>query len=381
MAHQEPDHVPLWCLWRGAWSGDVTATMPIPIADQCRRVEAVLAMGLDDTLLLKPPGPREDEVARPEWLAPVTWHVRREGPRLVKEYHTPEGPLRQAVRRPEDWPFGEDIALWSDLNVIHGAEYPVKGRDDLPALRQVLRPPTAGQLAEFRGQARDLRAFAQRHGVLLEGGWVTIVDAAAWLVGLDHLIWHAVDDPDFVAELLEVIYEWERPRLELLLEARVDLVVHSAWYEMPRFWSPRRYRELIEPVLRREVALSHGAGVPFCYILSAGASLIMDDLLDLGVDAVRGVDPVQGHGDEVALIKRTIGSRVAIWGGVNAAVTLERGTPEEIRVAVDEAIRTGGPGGGFVLYPVDQIWAHTPWRNVEVLIARWREVGRYPLAL
>jgi hypothetical protein len=39
------------------------------------------------------------------------------------------------------------------------------------------------------------------------------------------------------------------------------------------------------------------------------------------------------------------------------------------------------PGGGFVLYPVDQLIKETPWANVEAMITRWREIGSYPIAL
>jgi len=66
---------------------------------------------------------------------------------------------------------------------------------------------------------------------------------------------------------------------------------------------------------------------------------------------------------------------------MNAAITLGRGSSEEIKGAVDTAIRILGPGGGFVLYPVDQIYSDTPWRNVQIMINRWRKVSQYPLSI
>ena len=108
--------------------------------------------------------------------------------------------------------------------------------------------------------------------------------------------------------------------------------------------------------------------------------MIMDDLLEIGVDAIRGVDPVQGD-DDLALIEREAGDKITIWGGINSAITLGRGAPEEIRDAVDHAIRTCAPGGGFVLHPVDQIFSDTPMENVRIMIDRWKEVGRYPISL
>jgi uroporphyrinogen-III decarboxylase len=214
----------------------------------------------------------------------------------------------------------------------------------------------------------------------LESGWITVVDTAVWLFGLEPLIWEAVSDSDFVKELLDIIYQWEKPRLEILLKEEVDLIVHSGWYEMPDLWSPRLFQKFIKPIIAKEVKLAHSAGVPFCYILTRGASLILEDLLETGVDVLRGIDPVQG-GDDLASVKEKIGDQITIWGGMNAAITLGRGTQKEIREAVDIAIRTLAPDGGFVLYPVDQIYHDTPWENIQVMIEHWREIGKYPLKI
>ncbi len=380
MRHQEPDRVPLWNLWRRqdtAFSYD----------DEIGRVEAVLEMGLDDTVLLKPPGPREEQLVQPAWIHPAEGRAyvtppggETDYPVLTKEYRTPEGPLRQSVKLTDDWPFGEDIPMLSDFNVSRSVRMLVNGRDDLSKARYLLKDPTRDQIAEFRSTAGKLRDFSHDRGVLLEGGWICLADMAVWIYGMERLIEAAIDDPGFVRELLQFVFEWERPRLELLLEEKVDVLVHSAWYEMPRFWSPRLYREFIKPLLAEEVKLAHGAGVPFTYILTAGSSMIMDDLLEIGVDAIRGVDPIQGD-DDLALIEQKAGDKITIWGGMNSAITLGRGTPEEIRDAVDHAIRTCAPGGGFVLHPVDQIFSDTPMENVRIMIDRWKEVGRYPISL
>jgi hypothetical protein len=59
---------------------------------------------------------------------------------------------------------------------------------------------------------------------------------------------------------------------------------------------------------------------------------------------------------------------------MNSFVTLGRGTEEEIRGAVREAVHVLAPGGGFVLFPVDQITPDIPRRSVEILIDEWRRL-------
>ena len=378
LSHNEPDHVPLWNLWR-------KKDLPFPIKDQRKRVEAVLELGLDDSVLLKPPGPGEDDLVAESWIHPAKTNVcyRGRGPQeryslITRKYQTPEGTLRQTIKETQDWPFGKDVPLLSDFNISRSEEHVVKNRNDLKRLKYILRSPVKHQIDEYKNSSRELRSFANKNNVLLEGGRVFSVDAAVWLFGLDSLILKAIESPDFVEELLSIIYQWQKPRLELLLDERVDLVVHSGWYEMPHLWSPKLFRRLLKPILAKEIQLTHSAGIRFCYILTSGSSLILDDLLEVGVDVLRGVDPIQGH-DDLAVIKNKVGNDIAIWGGMNAAITLGRENPGQIREAVDEAIRILAPGGGFVLYPVDQIYSDTPWENVETMIDRWREMGEYPL--
>lgn len=81
------------------------------------------------------------------------------------------------------------------------------------------------------------------------------------------------------------------------------------------------------------------------------------------------------------MLKREIGDRVCLWGGINGAITIGHGTREDIREAVTRAVSILGPGGGFVLLAVDQVFDDAPWENVLVMIERWKEIGDYPLRI
>ena len=376
MRREEPDHVPLWNLWRNL-------DVPFKYGSQTERAEAVLGLGLDDTLLLQPPLNKTEHYDANR-VPGVDIRVHRvhpdeeRYPLLVKEYDTPAGTIRQVVRQTGDWPYGEDIRLFSDHNVSRSKEFPVKGPEDLPRLQYLLAEPTADQLDEFRRAAARLRVDAQRLGVLVEGGWTALGDAALWLLGTESLLLLQMDQPEFVEDLLELVCRWELRRMELLLDEGAEVIVHSAWYESTDFWTPRNYRRMLKPRLRRMVDLAHQSGACFSYICTTSWQALMDDFLDLGFDSLVGVDPVQGKAD-LAATKHRLGGRMCLWGGVNGALTLGQGAPAEVRQATDEAIRALAPGGGFVLYPVDQLVRETPWANVEAMIERWREIGSYPI--
>src|SRR3990172_3981355 len=57
------------------------------------------------------------------------------------------------------------------------------------------------------------------------------------------------------------------------------------------------------------------------YIIISGIPPLLDDILDLGIDVLWGVDPLQGDAD-LRVVKERLGKRICIWGGINSAVTL-----------------------------------------------------------
>lgn len=267
MEHRPVDHVPL--LLRFWWLGGETDNIPFDWRDEVRRVEATTALGLDDTLLLQPPlGYVEDYVvenaqgvrSRVELLPPEDG---KSYPLLKKIYETPEGELQTVVQLSEDWPRGHDIRLFDDYNLSRLKEPLIKDAADLRRLRYLLPDPTPAQVAEFWQRAEELRRASQRLGVVLDGGWIALGDAAMWLCGMQRILYGQMDEPDFIAQVLDTVQEWELKRLDYLLEAGIDVLVHMAWYESTDFWSPRTYRKLLRPRLQVEIDRCHARGVKF----------------------------------------------------------------------------------------------------------------------
>jgi len=185
----------------------------------------------------------------------------------------------------------------------------------------------------------------------------------------------AHEQPDFIAELLEMIHTWNLQRMAVVLSAGVDLLIYRAWYEGCDFVTPRFYHEVILPRLKAEVVLAHSRGALFGYICSSGLGPLLDYFLEARIDALIGIDPVQGTHTDMKAIKERIGHRICLWGGVSGAVTVELGSEESVRVAVRRAVETVGPDG-FILSPVDNITIDAPqtWRNLEVFLDEWRQV-------
>jgi hypothetical protein len=374
---QEVDHIPCCFMLFTALCDREDETLG-------KLVEAEMAMGVDSRLLI-PITSRREQVEHPDlWGLPVRFHpqvevreqreyVRGGSDILHKDYVTPAGTLSTRVRLSRDWPHGDHVPFMSDFLVPRSTKRLISGPEDLEALQFLLSPPQKRDIAQFRREAKQARAYADAQGVVLAGGWGIGLDMTAWLCGMEEMIVVTMEQPSFTEDLLEMIHAWNMQRMELVLSAPVDLYIRRGWYEGCDFVTPRFFRERILPRLKREADLAHERGAKFANIISSGIVPLLDYYLEAGVDVLIGVDPIQGTHTDMAAIKKHVGHRICLWGGVSGSITVELGTEEEVRAAVRKATQTLGPDG-FILSPVDNVRDVTPvtWRNVDVFIDEWR---------
>jgi hypothetical protein len=201
------------------------------------------------------------------------------------------------------------------------------------------------------------------------------MDMANWLCGMENLMVLSVEQPDFVADLFEMIHQWNLKRMEVVLSAPVDLYFRRAWYEGCDFVLPKFYKQVILPRLAAEVNLAHEHGVKFGYICTSGTKPMLDYFLQAKIDVLVGVDPVQDPHANLPNLRSRLGAKVSLWGGVSAAVTVEMGSETDVRQAVRQAIHELGPDG-FNLSPVDNITVDEPrsWQNINYLIDEWQSL-------
>ena len=160
-----------------------------------------------------------------------------------------------------------------------------------------------------------------------------------------------------------------------------NLYIRRAWYEGCDFVIPKFFQHEVLPRLKAEAALAHERGVKFGYICSSGTKPMLDFYNEAGIDVLIGIDPIQGTYTDMPLIKAKVGERVCLWGGVSAAVTVERGSEAEIRTAVRHALETLGPEG-MILSPVDNFTVDEPstWNNIDIFIDEWKAQREFRIA-
>jgi len=311
-------------------------------------------------------------------------------PLLHKEYATPSGTITTVVRQTEDWIYGDAVPLFDDYLAPRTKKYLIEKPEDLAALRHLLVLPTDEDIKEFRKAATAYKKYADDKGLLFSGGWrnwrtdeITVVGGTPGTMGIDTLMWlcggqapllWAFDQKDFLKELIDIVATWNRRRMEIILDTGIQLVIKRAWYEGTEFWSPSLYREFIAPVLQEDIAVTHQANAKFGYISTSGTLPILDQLMDMELDAIIGVDPGMGKGTDMQAFASQAKDKLCLWGGVNAPLSVEEATTPEIENAVETALSTFEGNNGFILSPVDNILntSKEAWENVLKFIEVWK---------
>jgi uroporphyrinogen decarboxylase len=71
-------------------------------------------------------------------------------------------------------------------------------------------------------------------------------------------------------------------------------------------------------------------------------------------------------------LKREIGRRVTLWGGVSCR-GLDLGTPAQIREQTKRSIEIAAPGGGFILGSSHSLGIGVKYDNYMAMLETWRQ--------
>jgi uroporphyrinogen decarboxylase len=146
--------------------------------------------------------------------------------------------------------------------------------------------------------------------------------------------------------------------------------------QMAPLFDPAIYRELIKPRHARMIdAVKRKADVKVLFHSCGAVSRLIDDLIDIGVDALNPVQVAAGD-MEPASLKKRFGDRVTFWGGIDTQRILPFGSADEVAAEVHRVIDILGEGGGFVLNSVHNIQNDIPVTNIIAMFDAGRSHGR-----
>jgi uroporphyrinogen-III decarboxylase len=311
-------------------------------------LEAFRRFGLDAMLWRVPLCPLDDCSWRVETQeAPAAPGERR----LRVTITTPGGQLEKLVAE-------DPVGRWDVTHLI-------KRHEDIDLIQKYLPVPKLNKKAV----QRDREALGQ-DGIMR--GYVFGEQGGCWqdavcLVGTQELILEAADHPDWVHELLNVLWQKKARFIEESLDGvPYDLIETGGGAASSTVISPTYFRQFCLPYDRLMHDALHSIGHKVVYHTCGGMMPILELIVENGCDACETLTPAAMGGDaRPRELKQRIGKRVALIGGLDQHSVLEIGTLEQIRQHVREAFECYGPAGGYIMTPSDHFF-HAPPENLEV---------------
>ena len=202
----------------------------------------------------------------------------------------------------------------------------------------------------------------------------------AWmLMGFETFSYKLADDPVFIDAILDRIFEIVNREFEDAIQREH---IGAIWYlddigvKDRLMVSPVFLRKALFPRMRIFAEGCRKKGIPFLYHTDGNISSVLEDILDLGVNALHPIEPLAMDIHEIR--ERTRG-KLCLIGNIDVDLLL-RGTPGEIKEDTLKHLRTLGPGGGYVLGSSNSIHRTIRAENYRAMLDTALQNGKYPIA-
>jgi uroporphyrinogen decarboxylase len=209
------------------------------------------------------------------------------------------------------------------------------------------------------------------------GGEVAVTGAltgpftnASFLVGADRLARLSLREPEVVHRLCERSLEAALRLADAMLEVGCTPSLTDAMSSCSVI-SPRAFRELSFPYLRKLVEHIHGHGKRVTLHICGDTRRIWDAMVETGADCLSLDNDV-----DLAAARGEIGGRVRIMGNVRPSEVMLQGTPADVRVAVLDCVEKGGGSPrGYTVASGCSLPTETPLANIDAMMAAVAEIG------
>jgi MtaA/CmuA family methyltransferase len=198
-----------------------------------------------------------------------------------------------------------------------------------------LPDPLGGGHMHDRVKAIALLRQRVGHERIIEGWVEGPCGAAADLRGINTLMLDFYDDPAFVRDLFEFVFELALRFGRAQIEAGADLI--GIGDPAASLVGPRIYRDFVWPYEKKLVDGLHSMGARVRLHICGNTRLLLEDMGRLGCEIV-DIDSLVS----LAEARQKMGPRQVLLGNIDPVRALRDGTPKSIAAAVAECHRQAG---------------------------------------
>jgi uroporphyrinogen decarboxylase len=224
--------------------------------------------------------------------------------------------------------------------------------------------PDPGDPRFFDGWQQQVAEAGDRFRVFQAG--CSLYERAWSMRGMEALLMDFLEHPGFVAELFDVLAEFEIAQTREALRFGIDAVWFGDDWGQQRGLQMGRplWNEFIRPRVERMYAAAHEAGLFVMNHSCGDVDELFDDLVTIGLDCTNPFQPEVMDVD--ALLPRYRG-RLAFYGGLSTQRTLPFGSVNDVRAEAEHLLELGAEGS-YVFAPSNVVAADVPVENILALI-------------
>jgi uroporphyrinogen decarboxylase len=239
----------------------------------------------------------------------------------------------------------------------------------------------------FPWHAAEIDFFdLERVRILLPEGMKVIaingkIFSLSWmLMGFENFCLKLLIEPDLVIDVIGKVAEIHFSALDKILSkdyvGAVRVTDDIAFGSGPMI-SPDLLRKFIFPWYKKMAERCHDTGRLFIMHTDGDVSLVMEDIIEMGVDILHPVDPTCM---DIFEVKEKWGKKITLNGNVPNEL-LRTGTKEEVREYTMSLLKKIAPGGGYFLGAGNSVPDWSRFENYITMRDTALKYGGYPIRI
>ena len=188
------------------------------------------------------------------------------------------------------------------------------------------------------------------------------------LLGFTEFCLNLNENPVFVKKMFDSIGDIQCRVLERAVKLNK---IGAFWYGDDLAYteglmvSPDVYRKYLLPWLEKLFGIAHKAELPIIMHTDGDVRLLIDDLIKIGLNALHPIEP---KAMDINELKKRYNGRLCLFGNIDMAGCLGRGTPDEVKQHVRKRIKDLAPGGGYAVGSSNSVAYYVPVKNYRAML-------------
>jgi len=302
------------------------------------------------------------------WEVKTTESMKNESTLLRKsKIRTPDGVLTQEV----------SIFEGNKGTIMFACtKKPIQSFDDLKIAMKYEPKMPSDWPGRAKGRLEKIKAALGDAGIV--GTWSPYgpFNTVSLLIDHSELYSLFLTDPDYYHNLMQFSIERTVDYVRAIDAAGVD--THCIGGNVAGgFLGEKFFDEYILPYEKQYMDVVQENGTPGCYHNCGEIMNLVNSYKKIGVKWVEPFSPYPLGDADLAKAKAMVDGAYVMTGGIDQVNVLQKGSVDEVKRVTEETIKTGKPGGKFILQSADFLEYGTPVENVEAYVKTALEFADY----